>query len=461
MTRSAFQVPDVTLLFAELEPGYRTPVFRDKNGRLIEPLTDFCDYYLKEHRESCRGQKAYRTQLEHVAYSMREYATFCSERSVDWRDERSPVDPRIAARPVNHWLDVGDDFLVEFRNHSLVRTQENPRSRGSLRKAMKTVNIKLRKIYAFYAWAQDEALFASNLIGVVTDSQIRSTLSKPNSNNLKGKQDAAQYPKCFRFIGTNSRASDAQYWATPDDLTLIERFFHENREPLTAVRNVLLLRLGQYVGWRGESANSLTLDLFSDAAISAQEREGRADFLVVPPKQKNFHSFAFPVPWELAYAIQAYIAPRGSRSAAMARIGASEFKTEGHIFISMTNGTPLTDRALSQEFGKAFRHIGAPKGAGYHAVRRGMSEEFAEQVIEARRADGRSTAREDVTLELAEKLGHANGCALQAYLRAMGKRRITTVAERQLEELIAKDIEIAQLQAKLSQLQAAMARGKP
>ncbi|MFM0627772.1 hypothetical protein [Paraburkholderia xenovorans] len=453
MASTNFEVPDVTLLFAEIEAGYRCPIFRDKLGRLIEPLSDFCDHYLQKLRDKGIHEKAYKTRLEHISYAMREYGIYCFSREVDWKNKQSTAPYYGSKKHYRHWLDVDDDFLVAFKDWSLLRTSKNPRYRGSKRKAMKTVNIKLRFVYQLYIWAQ-QAHFASNLVGWADKFLIRSILGDGNYNGHAKSPDEQKYPCCFRSIGTSSRTGDAQYWATLDDIAAIERYFHENRDPLTAERNILLLRLGQYVGWRVESANSLTVDLFSDDAIVAQEKTHRTDFLVVPPKQKNSYTFAFTVPWELAYALHAYISSFGGRGEILERLALPEHVTSGRIFISMRSGTPLSDRALSQEFGRAFRHIGAPKGAGYHSLRRFHAEDFADRTIEARKADGQSTAREEVMLEFASSLGHASLTATQAYIRASRKRSVLSVTERQQEQLVAVNLENDQLLSKLAQRQA-------
>ncbi|CAM2192107.1 Tyr recombinase domain-containing protein [Paraburkholderia kururiensis] len=453
MSTRQFRVPAVTLIWAGNSELERVPVFRDQKLALIEPLVDFCDFKLASYRRNGINRKGYASYVESLTYSMLSYAEYLAEKKIDWKNEQSRFNLDILLKPVRtveqfdkpvaHWLDANDTLLQNYGEWALQRIRDNPRSRHSMRKAMATANRKLEWVYEFYCWAQMDAKYASNLMSWDDDKcNIRSSLPSLRVSQTDANVKAsAKYPVRFTHTGERSRTKEGQHWATPDEIRQLAHHFRENFDSVLAERNVLLLHLGEHVGWRCESANSLTVDLFSDEAIESQFKAGKDHFLVVPPKQKNYHQFSFPVPWELAYRIHAYIEDSNTgRAAILNAAKGSEKDTAGRIFLSR-RGTFLTDRSLSQLFGKAFRAIGAPKGAGYHALRRGMLDDFADRALEARHLAGASVAKDDVLQDIMDVSGHVSGNSYQAYVRSSRRRKKLSIVEKQQAEICAREAE--------------------
>lgn len=473
MSYRKFQAPEVTLLWVGDSESERVPVFRDQHLTLIEPLVDFCDFKLANYRRYGMSPKGYDSFLQSLTYAMLSYAEFLAEQNIDWKNEQSAFDLNILRKsvkkleeldkPVAHWLDANNKLLAAYTVWALKRVKENTRSRNSERKAMATTNIKLEWVYEFYCWAQMDAKYASNLMSWDDDTcNIRSSLPSyrkmPTPINSKV---SAKYPERFKHTGERSRTKEGQHWATPDDIRLLERHFRKDCDPLLAERNILLLHLGEHVGWRCESANSLTTELFSTKAIDSQFRGGKDHFLVTPPKQKNYHQFSFPVPWELAFRIRDYIEDsKTGRAAIQGFSGKKERITGNHMFLSR-RGLALTDRSLSQLFGKAFRAIGAPKGAGYHALRRGMLDGYADRSLEARHLAGASVAKDDVLQDLKDVAGHVSGNSYQAYVRASRRRKHLTVVEKQQMEICAREAETEQGHMELAVLRDVIRRRRP
>ncbi|MFM0741694.1 hypothetical protein PQQ51_31045, partial [Paraburkholderia xenovorans] len=194
--------------------------------------------------------------------------------------------------------------------------------------------------------------------------------------------------------------------------------------------------------------------------------------LVTPPVQKNGHKFAFGVPWSLALRINAYIydgisddsrgavacglskegvtRPIGGRARLILASGKSPRNGQNRIFLSSRDATPLSAHTIVNRFAKAIKAVGAPKGSGYHSLRRGMMDEFADETMDKRRRKGLSTAREDVLQDFEDKLGHTTGNSLHAYIRASRRTTKQTTEERQHDDLVASSIEIEQLMARLA-----------
>ena len=155
------------------------------------------------------------------------------------------------------------------------------------------------------------------------------------------------------------------------------------------------------------------------------------------------------MPWELAEHIRNYIS--GSRKLLLASLNVSEKVAKQRIFVSVRTGAPLLDRTCSQIFADGFRSLGAPKGAGVHAIRRYKAESTADEEIRFRHANKLPVTKEDVEKVVQETLGQGTAEAQRAYHRAIGRRRKTSpeVALRTKLEasMLEKDVLRAQVQS--------------
>jgi hypothetical protein len=257
-----------------------------------------------------------------------------------------------------------------------------------------------------------------------------------------------KYPLSYRRIGEKTRVDESQYWATEEDIRILAERFREgngSNGSYCAERNILLLRLGEYEGWRVGSSVSLTIDQFSDKAF--QEQANADAFEVCPPDQKLGYQFSFSMPWPLANFIKnVYI--ETIRKHHMTTHGITEDTAQSRIFLSATTGKPLRPKSVSSIFSSALRALGRPKRAAYHAFRRYKAQKIAEEIIERRMRDGTSLAKDDVIDEIARALGHSTREAQRAYLRANKKCNLQSVEERQRDEIAALQLEIAQVRAR-------------
>ncbi|MGF6940090.1 hypothetical protein OKW41_009252 [Paraburkholderia sp. UCT70] len=123
------------------------------------------------------------------------------------------------------WQELSDDILVEFRDWVKEEARHKPSSRND-ESAKRTANLRLRVIYEFLTWAQEDALLIQSLVGNSATFPVRSSLPKlRNVNHKKLQGDKQKYPKLFQNVGTTSRMSDRQYWATDEDFEAIRQFF--------------------------------------------------------------------------------------------------------------------------------------------------------------------------------------------------------------------------------------------
>ncbi|NYH18876.1 hypothetical protein [Paraburkholderia bryophila] len=480
---------EITVIWPEGRTGKYGPTFRDATGKLIAPLTDYVQSKAVELFEQERSSTAYRSQMDSMVNTLTHFAEYLLARGVDWECVQSPVsdnendqqtlrDVSVRAsesgtnqQSVFHWLDVNHGFFIQFRDFELKRVVANPISKGDKEKSRDTVNRKLIHLYMFYAWAQYTACYARSLLGWGRTCQIRSRLSgdSPDSETVSF---AEKYPACFPTPSAGNSSAYEQHWATSDDVRDLATYFDEHCSPLVAERNILLLKLGQHLAWRAGSVSSLTVDQFSDREIARQSRHRKDDFLVTPPTQKNGHQFAFRVPWSLVFHINSYIhdgvsndssgvaasglttdglsRPQGGRSKLITNSGKSPRNAQGKIFLSKKDATPLSPHSIVNLFAKAFKAVGAPKGSGYHSVRRGSADEFGDETIEKRRRLGIPISREDFEQDMMELLGHSARTSHHAYIRSTQRTLRQTTEQRQHDELVEFSMENMQLKSKLA-----------
>ncbi|MFM0309656.1 hypothetical protein P0D71_17880 [Paraburkholderia sp. RL17-383-BIF-A] len=401
----------VSMMWANWKEGRHIPVIRDARLDIVEPFLDYILRIARDRHDANAKEGAFRSAMEHVGYALLALARFLAWKHLTWQE-------------------LTDDSLVEFRNWVKDEARHKPSSRND-ESAERTANSRLRVIYEFLTWAQEDALLIKSLVGNTATVPIRSSLPKlRNVSHKKLQGDKQKYPKLFENVGTSSRMSDRQYWATDEDFEAIRQFFWSTGGADTASRNDLFLRLFEGVGWRRASVNSLTVNQFSDAIIDKAVGSGETHISITPPEQKFGYQRAFPVPINLALAIQRYI--REERSELLKKRGLMEDTTEihqGRLFLSMNTGLPLTHSAVSEIFRAAFRAIGSDIGANTHSFRRKFAESTWAEEIEYRQRQGLSLAYEDVAMAVADILGHASIVSQDAYHRVLNRMRKVSVEQ--------------------------------
>jgi hypothetical protein len=417
--------------WAELMNGRHVPLYRDSKLCLIVPFTDYAIHIAQKALLEAKIGVAYDSAIEETAYGMQSFSLYC------W---------------LNHldWTTTCDADVYSYREWLFRRIRAGGRSKTK-RSAKRTVNIRLRVLYRFFEWSQETAFFTKNIIGW-KGCRIRSTLilvsECADSRDMKTR---LMYPLCYRSVGEKSRTSDGRYWATADDINDIEAYFWQNPSHLIAQRNVMMLRIAEYMGWRRGSISGLTTDQFSRVLIENAEKRKRYEFSVTPSVQKFNRGFSFDVPFELAYAIRNYI--EGPRAEILAAAKVDEGVAEYRLFLSLTTGTPLNDRTLSAIFTKAFKAIGAPEGAGLRSIRRKFAEEINAAELQFRQRNGLSLAPEDIAFATAPKLGHGSILSQEAYNRVLKGKKQQSVEEVMRRELLAKDAENLDLRHKNAALE--------
>lgn len=414
--------------WVELFPGRDVVTFRDYKLRLILPFTDYLIYVAGRELDGSPSEQAYRSATEAVIYTLKNFAEFLGEKCIPWNI-------------------VGDALLKEYRDWAFSKIRDGGRSKSD-RTAKRTVNVRMKIAYRFYEWAQEVACLHPNLIGW-TDCQIRSSLILlRKSANAAEEIDRSMYPVCYRGIGMKSRTSDSQYWATADDIHDIEDYLRKSRLPDLAQRDVTLLRIVEYMGWRRGSVNSLTVDLFSEKKVADAIKRNLGTFPVEPPVQKLNRGFTFGVPFALVTMVRDY-----ANGARIRLIGQRPDVSDGALFISARTGKPLSDSSISAIFNSAFQAIGAQKDAGLRSIRRKFAEDIHQAEIEFRKREGYSLAREDVAFATAPKMGHASPASIDAYNRALNHMQRASIEEKQRELLSAKDSEIMALKTLIASME--------
>lgn len=387
--------------------GSNVPTFRNHEGQLLYPFNEYLDELGALLTSRRVKSKAARSKIKSTSYNLLAFANYIASRAIA--------------------LEEVDDIILEnFRDSELDAVKANPISRGIESKCQITVNVKLRDIYQFLFKCQKAHRIPAGTIGWI-NCKVRSSLplqdERPSDTN---NQENRKHPLCYAGVGESSREDGSQYWATNADISQLEEvFWHQHDNLYISQRNNLLLRIGEQMGWRHSSTNSLEVEQFSDSRFEAQEQLD--DFVVVPPYQKGKHIFHYRMRFELAHQIRRFIA--GPRQELVARLGIGEEVSQGRIFLSGTKGTPLADQSVCEIFSDAFKQIKRPKGASGHALRRYRAEATAGDEVEYRRANGLSLVEKDVTLAVQDVLGHANELSQRAYRRSITKLRGKSRAE--------------------------------
>jgi integrase len=410
--------------------GVRSATLRNREGQAIRLLTDYIDHVAEKY--SSRSVGAQRSAMNACVYALEWFATYLLE-------QKPPV-------PVTS---VHDETLKGFREWAYSKVKGNPQSRGFRHQIQNSVNIKLTQVYDALAWLHSAKLLAIDAIGRFG---CKVTSTAPDAlvyNRDEDRRFKSKYPQCYKDAGESSSVRPGQHFATPAQLRRIDDYFWQTCNAETATRNCVMARILDFVGWRIDSANSLLTSQFDDAELARSADEpieealsqdqsltARRDcFLVTPHKQKFGYARMFEVPWELAAAIRHFIDDADfGRRATLSRLDIDEATAKGRLFVSMRTGAPLSTATWSTIFGEAFKAVGAPKGAGAHAVRRGAGDRRANEVHAYLTEAKLPVTMETVSAEVAEFLGQTSLSSQQYYRRAIRRLRRNTVVDRLARE---------------------------
>ncbi|MDP3210958.1 AAA family ATPase [Methylotenera sp.] len=412
----------VTVQWGKLPGGYKSPIFFDGKLRIIEPFTRYCLDIAKINSRFKRRGQAHKSEINNASIALKYLAEFMRTLRLEWNQ-------------------VDDGYLEQFRTWYLEKIEQSSQTRNKLSR-MRTVNIRLREIYNFYHWAQEEACLVENYIGWELQSKIRSKLPayiKDGQSALpKVGKGNLLYPKLFPNAGNSSDVID--YTASDRDKEKLKEFFEtQGSSDYSRHRNMLIMEIAASVGWRQGSINSLLIDAFSDERIEGCD----TDFLTVqPPEQKYGYLFEFEVPLALALRINRYI--KNDRANLLASKKLNEDTAKHHLFVSSTTGKPLAANSITEIFSRAFTAIGAPQGAGVHSFRRSFTTNEIRFQIDSRKRKNLSTSPEDVMLPVQRALGHKSPLSQQTYADASQSLTRDTV-ERELRD------ENLQLRAELAE----------
>ncbi|MFW2276460.1 hypothetical protein [Burkholderia orbicola] len=418
--------------------NYRIAVIRDQHREIIEPFLDYIVGRAREMRDTKADEGAFRSGMEYVVAALLALARY------------------LATRRKLTWEILTSDDLVEFRDWLFERTRQDPRSKSE-ESAKRTVNLRLRVVYEFLTWAQEDALLIEGRVGDSERFPVRSSLpAMRRAPRRSHSTNKARFPKLFRDAAASSRTSDRQYWATEADFAALRDYFWTSGDEHTAARNDLLLRVLDATGFRRASANSLTTKLFSDTIIEKAINDGLTHISVEPAEQKFGYKRSFPMSINLAIAINRYI--NAERDQLLTKAGYTETDKSIHqnrLFLSTshaTGGMPLTHGAISKIFGQAFRALGKKIGAGAHSFRRKFAEQRWAEEIEFRMREGLSLAYEDIAIAVADDLGHQSIVSQDAYHRVLNRIRKLSVEQKLHNQSAELNDEIAQLRSENTSL---------
>lgn len=418
---------EVLLLWTDFY-GERVPTLRDSDGRLLYPFNEYLDELSQDLRERAVGHTQRASEMDSTTYAIKALCDYLAQKG-------------------KTVLDLDQTLLRDFRDDALKRVKASDNHRGDENAARRTVNAKLRRIYKCLYKCQRAHRLPKDTIGSTRCKIASSWPQFDESPSELLNQDRRKHPLCFAGIGEGSREDNSLYFATKKDIAAIEELFWGQANSMAAMRNVMMLRIFEHMGWRVASLNSLTAHQFSDAALASQAHLGQ--FIVVPPHQKGGHTYTFSMPFELACQINEFI--NGPRQACLKEIGATESTTEGRLFFSVKTGKPLTDGSVTEIFADAFKAVKAPKGSGAHSLRRFVGQETADEEVAFRRANKLSLDREDVERAIQEKLGHSSVLSQRVYRRALSKLRRSDQVARLQNEVLEQQGKVMRLNSDLQQ----------
>jgi len=139
----------VKIVWAPYLEDRHVPIIFDKHAKLFEVFTAYLFDCAKRKIAidglSVSKKSGYKTHIRKHAYGLNAFIQFLEDNRLDWKC-------------------VDDDWLVKFRDCEQQRVYNKKAARNEL-SSKRSTNIKLREVYQFYLWAQEEQLLISEHIG--------------------------------------------------------------------------------------------------------------------------------------------------------------------------------------------------------------------------------------------------------------------------------------------------------
>ncbi|KXU90028.1 hypothetical protein CI15_07610 [Paraburkholderia monticola] len=355
-----------------------------------------------------------RSAIEAAVLAVAAYRNFLVKQALT--DNLKPS--KRGALPRYEFYESSDDLLKRFRDAEYARVISRSSSNHESHAAKRTVNAKLVQIYHFLNWYQYE--YGWNFLGDVSRA-VTSSLKRANVRHRKHGASGAydRFPALERRVGHGARRGRG-YEASADDIDKLKDYFFSNFTSYVAVRNILMMDIGDSLGWRRGTINSLQCHQFTPEALEKMTARGLA---CVPDRQKNGYKDSFYVSPDLATRISAFI--HDTRQKLIDHASLAESKIDDAVFVSARDGRALSDKAISKIFGRAFVAIGAPKRAGMHSFRRKFANDSIAAETRARLAMGLDTSPESVAAAVSMDLGQKNPESIVPYVSANQTRLVS------------------------------------
>jgi len=369
----------------------RIPIFYNAQCQIISELVE---YALAVHQSKTdASNQGHRSAMDDAGYHLNAFEEFLEEKRLNWKR-------------------IEDADLLVFRAWLLSRTMSRRLCRSEL-SSKRTVNRYLRSVYHFYLWAQEVGGLITGRLGW-PEAPIKSLLPTKRSHPELKLLSTNLFPACFKKCGEKSRHT-FQYVASSKDIDLLLEHFFERRSVDAAERNALILLVVDCVGWRQGSMASLSIQQFDESALKYAFEK---DYAWVTPKIQKFgYENSFEVPYTTVLQIHKYI--QGPRAELLARKGWTESHCQGSLFINTVRGKPLSYKAITEIFSRAFKAIGAPRGSGIHSLRRKFADDKTDIEIAVRKRENRTTDPVNIGVVLKKALGHNSTQAQESYARSI------------------------------------------
>ncbi|UVH57196.1 hypothetical protein NWF24_30890 [Variovorax paradoxus] len=379
-------------------------VYDLSSGRLADDLTDYAIFLSRQEK---LDEKTISTRL----YHLKRFWAFVRLKNIRLEEEfdvRASPTCAVATRA------MCDSLLTEFRDAEFRAVQHAARSKQKARTSMETVNTRLRAVYVWLCWLQQDERVPAGLIGP-RGARVRSAL--PEHTKAAGRKDTrykwsgvrqTDYPLLFRRTGKASKHKRVFVPSNDERLKVVEMMQADAALPFVAHRNVLIVDIASATGLRRASINSLLVEQFSQPALG--------EFVYVVPNHQKFgyeDGFAFPT-WlylRVQQYIRHYLLPMSKCRGWLAG------QMHGRLFLSSRDGRPLEDRTLTQILGRYMRlALDAPPGAAVHAFRHRFINVAIMEEIRYRLAAGLDTSTDAITAAVGMKVGHKNLESIRPYV---------------------------------------------
>lgn len=326
--------------------------------------------------------------------------------------------------------DIDDGLLLAFREDQYLKAINSKSHRGSKEHAKATVNAKLRRIYHWLHWLQQEERVSENTIG--PRGKVKSLLEPRRSRSADAvriwkDRPLWSCPLLFKRVASKSKHKMAKHVPTEETVDEIHKlFFDETPDQYVAHRNCLFVDIASIVGFRRASINSLLTSQFLLADIEKANEE----YWVQPPSQKFSYVNSFPLPLHLAWQIFHFI--EGQRATFIAEKSVQKRVHQDRVFLSSRDGSPITDRSMTHIVSQALRRLGMPKGVALHSFRPKFINEALASETRYRLEKGLDTSARSIAAAVAMKVGHEDPDSLLPYAIAI-QSRIARLERGQLE----------------------------